>query len=152
GVPSARARAIPNGCDSQIFHYSPSGELRRQINVASDEQVILFVGWLDRTKGIIELLEAFSEMTAENPKLRLVCVGEGSLRSEIVGFARDHGFAGHLLLAGVCSSEEVAHWMNVADVFCLPSYAEGCPNVVIEAQNCGCPVVAADVAGTNETL
>ena len=48
--------------------------------------------------------------------------------------------------------DEVAEWMRAADLLCLPSYSEGCPNVVIEAIACGCPVVATDVGGTSEIV
>src|SRR5262249_25814929 len=50
--------------------------------------------------------------------------------------------AGRVLLTGKLAAAEVAAWMAAADVFCLPSHSEGCPNVVLEAISCGCPVVA----------
>ena len=42
--------------------------------------------------------------------------------------------------------------MNAADVFCLPSHREGCPNVILEAMNCGCRVVATAVGGIPELV
>ena len=51
-----------------------------------------------------------------------------------------------------CSSARVARWLAAADVFAFPSYAEGCPNVVIEALNCGIPVVATTVGGIPELV
>ena len=49
-------------------------------------------------------------------------------------------------------SATVAAWMRAADLFCLPSYSEGCPNVVVEALGCGCPVVATAVGGIPELV
>jgi len=152
GVAPDRARSIPNGCDPAIFHYRPPFELRNQLRVAQDQRVIVFVGWLDRSKGLLELLEAFRILTGEDSKWFLVCIGEGGLRPALEAFARNHGLTDRIVLTGACSSEEVARWMNAADVFCLPSYAEGCPNVMIEALSCGCPVVVTNVAGIAENF
>jgi glycosyltransferase involved in cell wall biosynthesis len=46
----------------------------------------------------------------------------------------------------------VASWLAAANIFCLPSYAEGCPNAVIEALACGRPVVATNVGGIPELV
>jgi teichuronic acid biosynthesis glycosyltransferase TuaC len=57
-----------------------------------------------------------------------------------------------ILFVGACSSQEVAQWLAAANVFALPSYAEGCPKVVIEALSCGRPVIATNVGGIPELL
>jgi glycosyltransferase involved in cell wall biosynthesis len=53
-------------------------------------------------------------------------------------------------MLGRLPSERVGTWMRAADVFCLPSYSEGCPNVVLESLSCGCPIVATSVGGIPE--
>ena len=53
---------------------------------------------------------------------------------------------------GSRTAGEVALWMSAADVFCLPSHREGCPNALLEAMNCGCRVVATAVGGTPELV
>ena len=57
-----------------------------------------------------------------------------------------------LLLPGGCAPPQVAEWMAASDVVCLPSYSEGCPNVVIEALSSGRPVVATAVGGSPDLI
>jgi glycosyltransferase involved in cell wall biosynthesis len=61
--------------------------------------------------------------------------------------AATSGLAGRLLLPGPQKPAHVAQWMNAADLVCLASHGEGCPNVVVEALACGRPVVGCDVGG-----
>jgi len=74
--------------------------------------------------------------------------GQESFRSVIEG----HGLSDRVHLAGPAGPDAVALWMNAADVFCLPSFSEGCPNVVLEATAAGCPVVANNVGGVPEIV
>jgi teichuronic acid biosynthesis glycosyltransferase TuaC len=148
GAPPERTSTISNGIDKTIFHYQPRDEARRNLGFAGDGRIIFFVGWLSPTKGLAELLEAFQALAKQDAGLHLVCAGEGAFRSSMVEFAARNGLDQRMRLLGGCSSGTVAMWMNAADVFCLPSHSEGCPNVVVEATACGCPVVATAVGGT----
>ena len=79
-------------------------------------------------------------------------VGQGPFRETlarrvaVAGYRRPRDSAGTLRRAGI------AQWMRAADVFCLPSYSEGCPNVVVEALACGRPMVATNVGGIPELV
>jgi glycosyltransferase involved in cell wall biosynthesis len=152
GVPPQRTRSIPNGCRHTVFHYGEPGPVREQLGIAPGRKVILFVGWLAPSKGLPELLLAFRELAAEDPELRLVCVGEGSYLAKIHEFIQAAGLEGRVTLSGRSDREQVAAWMTAADVFCLPSHSEGCPNVVVEAVACGCPVVGTRVGGIPELV
>ncbi len=152
GAPGERTRTISNGIDQDVFRHQPRAEARRKLGVDQDSRIILFVGWLSPTKGLAELLEAFGTLAQQDAGLQLVCAGEGAFRTNILEFAARRGLEQRIRLPGGCSSEAVSQWMNAADVFCLPSYSEGCPNVVLEAAACGCPVVATAVGGTPDLV
>ena len=110
------------------------------------------MGRLVPSKGLGELTEAFLELAESRPRLRLACIGEGSWRAEWSERLSRRGLTGRLLLPGGCAPQQVAVWMAASDVVCLPSYSEGCPNVVIEALASGRPVVATTVGGSPDLV
>ena len=71
----------------------------------------------------------------------LLLIGSGPMRRKLEGLARELGIAEKVHFLGRRPPEEVALWMNVADVLCLSSHSEGMPNVVLEARASGLPVV-----------
>jgi teichuronic acid biosynthesis glycosyltransferase TuaC len=152
GARPENVSAILNGCDRSIFHRGDRDGARRQAGYTAGGSLILYVGSLLRTKGLVELMGAFQTLAAERPELRLAMIGEGPMRDEIGAFARRHGLEDRILLFGYKLSREVGDWMRAADLFCLPSYSEGCPNVVVEALACGLPVVASNVGGVGELV
>lgn len=145
GADPSRVRTVLNGCDTRIYHAANRDEARSRLGLPADAEIVLFVGHLVPWKGISELIEAFILLASDRPNLRLICVGEGVWNRAWDQRLRDQGLDRRVLLPGGCTPVQVAEWMAAADVFCLPSHSEGCPNVVIEALACGRPVVATTV-------
>jgi teichuronic acid biosynthesis glycosyltransferase TuaC len=151
GVPAERVQSIPNGCDLDVFFPADRLEARRELRIAADRRVVLFVGRLVEVKGVEVLVEAARLALARSPSLELVLVGDGPLRESLERQAREK-LGAHARFTGPLPPEKIARWMAAADVVCLPSYSEGCPNVVIEALACGRPVVASEVGGVPELV
>ncbi len=147
GARQQRARTIPNGCDLKIFHLKDRSVARRHLSIASDSELIVFVGWIAATKGVQELLDATAQLAQNRPRLQVAFIGEGALSAQIKLRAKTGVLRNRIFIPGPLPSPEVAEWLAAADLFCLPSYAEGCPNVVIEALASGTPVVASHVGG-----
>lgn len=152
GAYPERTRTILNGADTAVFHLRGQAEARQQLGLPQHEDIIVFVGRLDVTKGVMELIEAFNSVVRERPQSRLVFVGDGLARRDMEEVVKAGGIACEVTFAGTCSGLDVARWMAASDVFVLPSYAEGCPNVVVEALACGRPVVASNVGGIPELV
>jgi len=152
GATPERTAAILNGCDPYTFHFRGRDAARSKLAIAEDEQILLYVGRLAGPKGLLDLFEAFSVLIEGRPKLRLVSVGTGPLERALESFIDGHRLRDRILLTGERAPQEIAEWMAAADLFCLPSHSEGCPNVLIEAGSCGCPAVATDVGGIPELL
>jgi teichuronic acid biosynthesis glycosyltransferase TuaC len=152
GVSPERVRAVLNGCDTRVFHCGPSEQIRRELRVERDASLLLYVGRFDLAKGLAELIRATAQIAVQAPKLQLALVGAGPARSDIQILAKELRILDRIRFVAPCPSSEVSKWMRAANVFALPSYREGCPNVILEALSCGLPVVASDVGGIPELV
>lgn len=113
---------------------------------------LLFVGRLAAVKGVPVLLEAFAEVLAAHPEAELTLVGDGPERPRIETRAQELGCVGAVRFAGYLSQDEVAFELDRADLFVLPSFAEGVPVVLMEAMASRLPVVAPRIAGIPELV
>ncbi len=147
GAREDRTWTVPCGCDLEIFHPIGQKTARERLSIPSETDLIVFVGWISETKGVLELLNAFGQLAQRRRHLSLALIGEGALSKQIAIQIQDGPLRGRVLMPGSFPPREIALWMSAADLFCLPSHAEGCPNVVIEALSCGTPVVASNVGG-----
>jgi glycosyltransferase involved in cell wall biosynthesis len=82
----------------------------------------------------------------------VVIVGEGPERAALEALARDLGVGDRLALPGAVGQDEIGSWFASADIFCLPSLAEGLPVVLMEAMASGLPVVAPRLMGIPELV
>ena len=152
GVPSEKITSIRNGCDTSVFFPGDRDEARREVGFAGDAELILYAGNLIESKGLGELMEAFVGVLASRPRAVLAIAGQGEFGEVLTSRAAAAGARDRVLMLGRQKAEGVASWMRASDVFCLPSYSEGCPNVVVEALSCGRPVVATSVGGVPELV
>ena len=152
GAGEQRTHAILNGCDTSIFHHRDKAAARAALQLAPDEEIVLYVGRMDIRKGLRELIEAAATLRERRPKLRCYLVGDGSDEPLLRETIAAHNAADTVRLMPPCRTDGVAQWMAAADLVTLPSYMEGCPNVVIEALAAGRPVVATNVGGIPELM
>lgn len=155
GAAPDRAALVPNGVDRSIFKPHDKLAARRELGLSEQDRIITFVGNIGRHKGVYELVQALDQVAAagDGAKTTLVLVGDGPERRalEEAAAGRPEG-AGRLLLAGPRPLGEVARYVAAGDVLALPSYAEGTPNVVLEALAVGRPVVGSTVGGIPDVI
>ncbi len=147
GVSPERVHIVPTGVNKRLFHPRPRSQARVAVGLPQDARVLLFVGRLQREKGLAELAEAFRAVAG---RAYLVLVGEGPFRGSCERLLSS--CAERVIFAGDQPLDAVRTWMCAADAVVLPSYREGTPNVVLEALACGRRVVATAVGGIPELV
>lgn len=152
GASPSRVHTIRNGCDLSVFHVGDRRQARKCLNIAPNAQAIVYVGRFDLKKGLRELVQAAALLHPNRPTLHVYVVGIGPDKTLIERAISAYGAAGYIHLVLGCPFDQVAVWMAAADLVTLPSYMEGCPNVILEALACGRPVVATRVGGIPEIL
>ena len=141
-------RVVPNGVDLARFGDAvlPLPELR-------DGKVnLLFVGRLEKRKGLGVLLRAYMQLKTRMPELRLVVVGDGRMRRRYEAFIEEHEIP-DVTMAGHVSADDLPRYYASADIFCAPNTGkESFGIVLLEGMAAGLPVVATDIDGFAEVI
>ncbi len=143
-------RIIPNGIDTEHFHVNGPG----REEFADGKINILFVGRLERRKGLAYLLNACAAVKRSFPNFRLIVVGPGTvLRQRYRQIVDDMSLKNHVVFTGYVSSAELPSYYRSADIFCAPATGgESFGIVLLEAMACGKPVVATNIEGYASVL
>ena len=140
------------GVDANRFHPDEQARntVRSELGIGTEQTVILFLGRLNRDKGILDLAAAFAGIASQRNDVTLVLAGT----EEDVTFSRVREICGahrkRLRSVGFTPSPE--RYMAAADIFCLPSYREGFGQVIIEAGASGVPTVASRIYGVTDAV
>ena len=152
GAHPETTRTLINGCDLSVFHVRDRLEARKKLRIDQAAEVVVYIGRMDVKKGLRELVEAAKSLRPERPNLHVYLVGEGPDKPLIESAIQAHNATSYIHAMPSCSFDDVAVWMAAADLVTLPSYMEGCPNVILEALASGRPVVATNVGGIPEIM
>ena len=137
--PALKVLRIPNGVDL--------GELP-VADCPSPLQTVLFLGWVVRTKGVEELVQAWAGMEEVGWCCLIAGPGADGYREEL----QQRFQPSQLEFLPEQSHEEAMRLMAAADIFVLPSHTEGFPNVLIEAMAMGKAIIASSVGAIPEML
>jgi len=141
--PRLEMRVIPNGVDTERFRpgHTPIHHLRDGcVNV-------LFVGRLEKRKGLSDLLRAYRYLHERVPRTRLIIAGDGPLRGMVEGFVSSQRLE-NVVLAGYVPDQVLPRFHASADIFCAPATGrESFGIVLLEAMAAGLPVVATEIPG-----
>lgn len=145
-APQANCAILPNGVDCDEFTPAP--------RAGNPRLVVLMVGWLTPEKGVFDLLDAVKLMEGAGDRFVVRLVGpwhgnEAAIRARIA----EHGIAKAIELVGPLNGRgEILREYQQADLFTLPSWAEGLPVSVLEAMGCALPIVATNVGGVPDLV
>jgi glycosyltransferase involved in cell wall biosynthesis len=140
------------GVDTARFRSDAAARerVRRSHGIPPGAVVFLYLGRINRDKGLLDLAHAFAEAGARHPDVHLLLVGpdEGDLRAALASAAA--ASAARLHRVGLTDSPQ--EYFAAADVFCLPSYREGFGTTVIEAAATGVPAIGSRIYGITDAI
>lgn len=140
-----RFSVVRLGVDTRLW--SRSGERRHEAPVR-----ILNVGRLNPVKGQALLIEAVAQLRGAGVDVRCTIVGEGDERATLAARIRELGLGDRVELAGPVGQDRIRDYYERADIFCLPSFRESLPVVLMEALAMEIPVVATRIMGVPELV
>lgn len=135
---------IPNAINAENYLYdaNKAKAIRRQLGVVDDEFLCGHVGTFSAPKNHLFLIDIFSEFLKLKPKSKLVCCGAGALMPQVKEKATALGIIDRIIFPGVVKN--CNEYMMAMDAFVFPSFFEGFPVSVIEAEAAGLNVVMSD--------
>lgn len=152
GKSSVLAKGSISGVDTVRFRPNPEARsrIRHELGISGEDMVFLFLGRLNRDKGILDLAMAFAGIAGENLRAHLLLVGpdEENMRPAILNLTAS--CAGQVHFVDFATRPE--DYLAAADVLCLPSYREGFGNVIIEAAAVGIPAIASRIYGVVDAV
>lgn len=150
GVDADKILVHRTGIDRSLFTIptEPHDMLRGRLNVPTFEALLVTVGALIPRKGQSFVIKALAQL----PEARLAVIGEGEDRAMLEKLAHDLDVAERVHFLGALPHQEIAHYLQAADIAILPSSSEGLANAWIEALACGTPLVITDTGGAREVM
>ena len=135
---------LPNRVDEKKYFKDNSirQEMRKKYHYGEENTVIIQVSRLEQEKDPLLLLAAFRNVLRMCPNARLIFVGDGKERDKMEAFVQASNLGKEVLFAGM--QEDVNQWLNLADIFVLPSREESLPMALLEALNVGLPCVVSN--------
>ncbi len=133
-----RTGIFPNGVDEYKFYPMDKAACRKELGFPEDAFIVAYTGTFSANKGVNRLSAALRVC----PEVYSVFMGQGSLEPD----------CDNILHKGRVPNDQVAKYLNAADVFVLPTRGEGCCNAIVEALSCGLPVISSDLPFNDDIL
>lgn len=129
---------LPNATEPTRFFKKDKTECREKLGLPQDAFVVAFTGSFIERKGIMKLSAALDRFE--------------DVYSMFIGTGKLEPTCKNILHIGSVRNSELCDYLNAADVFVLPTLAEGCCNAILEAMACGVPIVSSNRSFNNEIL
>ncbi len=148
GTPSGRFTIVPGATDVDRFRPRPD----RSIGALGHRPTLLYHGRVDLRKGVMELVDAFSQLVDARPDLRLVVSGIGPDVAAVGERVEMLGLGDRVELLGYASYDQAPRVYHRGGLFISPTYSEGFSNTILEAMASGLPIVSTRTVGVVDCL
>lgn len=141
---------IHYGIETWKYHINERNTIRMELGLSNGSVVVGMAGRFEQQKGIDLFLQAAQVVKRRFPHVKFLVVGDGPLKKEMEEQTLTLGLTKDIIFTGWKTN--VADYIGVMDIFCIPSRWEALPLVLLEAMALGKPVVATNVGGIQEAL
>lgn len=152
----APVEVIPNGVDvrrfTQEFPAEESTKLRQQLNIASEDKIIITTSRLVPKNAIDVLLKSIAEVRSKFPNIKCLLLGIGKDEQMLKDLQKKLGLEKEIIFAGEIPHREIPRYLKISDIFVRASRSEGMGNSFIEAMAAGLPIIGTDVGGIPDFL
>ena len=132
--PEAKTYLVPYGLELGSFQTQSILEVRKQLQLASDFQVVLCLTDFSETESLSHVLKAFEAVAIKKPNARLVFIGQGPEFNKVQRMTLDRALGSRVLMTGPQSLEEISSWIVACDVYLDLSYrSSGFDPTLLEA-------------------
>lgn len=125
-----KIRIFPNAVDREKFYKMDRKKVREELGFDEKAFIVAFTGHFINRKGSLRLAEAMNDI--------------GNVYAIFIGEGEEEPFGSSILFKGSLPHDEICKYLNAADIFVLPTLAEGSCNAIIEAMACGLPIISSD--------
>src|SRR3989338_3333175 len=144
GVKREKITVIPNGVDVDFYDKIERDEnLRESLGIRPEETAIICVANLHINKGHKYLLEAFENIYKENNNVKLLIVGDGEEKENLLKQIENYQSKNNILFLG--KRNDVPKLLKISDIFVFPTLFEGMSNVIMEAMASGLPIITTNI-------
>ncbi len=143
---------IPIPIKFKNFEYSEGDRdlIRKELGIDKNAKVIGFVGRFSEEKNLFTLLDSFCDVSRDDPSLKLVLVGTGSLESELKRYVINKAIQQDVIFCGV--RYDINRMLSSFDIFILPSYIEGLSTALLEAMSSGRAIICSNILANQELV
>lgn len=153
GIESDKISVVVNAAqmksDTEDFQKRRS-MVRGELKIEQNEIIIGFVGRLSKEKGLVHLLDAAAMLVKKGLPVKVLIIGDGAQKNELVSRADSLDMAADVIFAGFQAN--VPEWVAAMDYFVLPSLTEGTPMALLEVMSQGVPCIASSVGGVPDII
>lgn len=151
GVAKEKITVIPNGIDVAFYDKIKKDEnLRENLGIRKEELAIICVANLHINKGHKYLLKAFEDVYKENWNIKLLLVGDGKEKENLLRQIENYSSKNNILFLG--KRNDVPQLLKISDIFVLPTLFEGMSNAIMEAMASGLAILASDIPENRKLL
>jgi glycosyltransferase involved in cell wall biosynthesis len=143
---------FPTRINTEIFKPACKEEVRKILNIPENATVITTTGRLSTLKGWKFMIDCFARFLIRHPDSIFYMIGEGEDSEKIRHYISRHDLSSNVFLQGKKAADEIALYLNAADLFIMASYKEGWSTSLIEAVACGVPVCTTNFSSAKEIV